>query len=561
MKKWIFSAALVWWAAAFLTASPWGIDSPQAAPFFLAKVAAREPLTVCVDGAGWQETSTAPLGEALSRWLRSVYSRIEESGRMEEFKDLQTVLTNPVVITPQPCSKNAAIEKQYEKYLRQGSLARGYAFAPVQEDLRVILLPAQAVADLSGNAQAMGYLVPATAQTPAVLALNRAADVKELWQGVGGSLAMPRTSAKKSKPYMIHGGADFSCADLDDFILGLDCLAGLRPRRGGAAGWKSFCPRSLTSYVNCKAQGGWKKTDDKALPSRAVYDVWRQVALRKQDLDPAVMSGGYDPAAREDYTQTRKDSQGRLTYARRGPEEYFWTYEPRFTRVKSLLNGELLHETDIIQTPRYLSIERKAGGKYRRAWSIDFLADGALSTEEEELADGAEKVFARKVSFAVWTDSREETYDEPDLNLNTTVLRPNEGTDGEWIVVKTDRKTRYAGLRVELDENGPRGLEEYVPMRPQTFLRGERMLPFETRFGENGPAPDFHSEFTRQNLLRDARESRLYAQRFRQLMYNFYPGLDLSGAPLQSFRREAGKSWYRRKPGASPRIQKFVPKK
>ena len=125
MKKWIFSAALVWWAAAFLTASPWGIDSPQAAPFFLAKVAAREPLTVCVDGAGWQETSTAPLGEALSRWLRSVYSRIEESGRMDEFKDLQTVLTNPVVITPQPCSKNAAIEKQYEKYLRQGSLARG----------------------------------------------------------------------------------------------------------------------------------------------------------------------------------------------------------------------------------------------------------------------------------------------------------------------------------------------------------------------------------------------------------------------------------------------------
>jgi len=72
-----------------------------------------------------------------------------------------------------------------------------------------------------------------------------------------------------------------------------------------------------------------------------------------------------------------------------------------------------------------------------------------------------------------------------------------------------------------------RGLEEYVPMRPQTFLRGERMLPFETRFGENGPAPDFHSEFTLQNLLRDARESRLYAQRFRQLMHNFYPGLDL----------------------------------
>lgn len=560
MKKWIFSAALVWWAAAFLTASPWGIDSPQAAPFFLAKVAAREPLTVCVDGAGWQETSTAPLGEALSRWLRSVYSRIEESGRMEEFKDLQTVLTNPVVITPQSCSKNAAIEKQYEKYLRQGSLARGYAFAPVQEDLRVILLPAQAVADLSGNAQAMGYLVPATAQTPAVLALNRAADVKELWQGVGGSLAMPRTSAKKSEPYMIHGGADFSCADLDDFILGLDCLAGLRPRRGGAAGWKSFCRGSLKRYVNCQEQGGWSREGERGLPSREAYDVWRQIAAHKQGLNPAVLTKGYNPTDWETYDSTRKDDQGRLVYARRGQEEYRWTYYPKYTRVQSWLNGEFLHNTDIIETPRYLSAERKAGN-YRKLWEIDFLDKGALISETEELLDGKETVFARKISFATWDDSREETYDEPDLNLNTTVLRPKGFEEGEWIVVKTDREKRYAGLRVELDSTGPHGLAEYVPLQPQTFLRSDRMLAFSTRFGTDGPEPDFKKEFTVSSLKRDANESRVYEEKFRRLMYNFYPGLDLSGEPVENMTRPAGKRWYKRKPGASPRVRKFVLKK
>ncbi len=172
------------------------------------------------------------------------------------------------------------------------------------------------------------------------------------------------------------------------------------------------------------------------------------------------------------------------------------------------------------------------------------------------MADEKEKVFGCKISFATWEDSR-----EPDLNLNTTVLRPKAGSEGEWIIVKTDRGTRYAGLRVQVDANGARGLEEYVPLAPKTFLSGERMLPFTTRFGTDGPEPDFKREFSAASLRRDVGESRVYEERFRRLMHNFYPGLDLSGEPIKSTRREAGKRRYERKPGRSPRVHKFVPKK
>ncbi len=381
MKKY----GILLWAglAGTLHASPWGIDTPVRQPSFLERIAAREPVSVCVDG-NLEAYSFAPeqLGEAVSRWLRSVYSRIEEAGRKTEFKDLEDVLTRPVRITRQPCSDNAALKREFASMLAKGSSARGYAYAPVREDLRVILLPPEYVASSAG-VKVVGYLLRGAEDRPAVLALNGAApDVKLLWQEMGVSLSMPRREGLAAqREYVVNGGVNFTCSDLDDFILGLDCVAGLHPRRGGAAGWKSFCPGSLKTYVRCRAQGGWTREGEKGLPSRAAYDAWRQLAARKLELSPAALTKGYDPTDREVYDVTRKDEQGRLTYARRGDEEYYWTYYPRYTRVRSMLGGEFLHDTDIVQTPRYLSIERKAGGVYRKTWEIDFLEKGALAAE------------------------------------------------------------------------------------------------------------------------------------------------------------------------------------
>ncbi len=544
-------------------ASPWGIDTPTAPASMLQRIVSRQPVAVCVDGDLTQYSfNPTELGEAVSRWLRSIYTKIEASGRGDEFKDLQEVLTRPVIINRQNCSYNQPIAQQFGRMLDKGSSAPGYAYAKSREDIRVILLPPEYVSAQVGGKKVVGYLLGASAQRPAVIALNGASpDVGLLWQDMGVTLAMPKQSGSAAQQeYMVNGGKDFSCSDLDDFILGLDCVAGVRPRRGGAEGWKSFCRGSLKRYVNCTEQGGWRREGEKGLPSREAYQVWRQIAAHKQDINPAVLTQGYDPTAWERYDSTRKDDQGRLVYARRGKEEYRWRYYPQYTRVQSFLNGELLHTTDIIDTPRYLSVERKAGN-YHKLWTVDFLDKGALLSETEELLDGQETVFARKVSFATWDDSREETYDEPDLNLNTTVLRPKGFQEGEWIVVKTDRQKRYAGLRVELDASGPHGLEEYVPLKPQTFLRSDRMLPISTRFGTDGLEPDFKKEFSVASLKRDSNESRQYEEKFRRLMYNFYPGLGLDGEPLEDARRQAGKRWYNRKPGASPRVRKFVLKK
>ena len=559
----IGAALLVGLLAGNAGASPWGIDQPAPSANMLQRIVVRQPVSVCVDGDLTQYAfDPTQLGEAVSRWLRSMYERIEAAGRAEEFKDLQEVLTRPVIVNRQNCSYNAPIAKQFGRMLDKGSGAPGYAYANTREDMRIILLPPQYVSAQAGGKKIVGYLLGGNAQRPAVVALNGASpDIHLLWQDMGVALAMPKQTAAGSQPgYVVNGSADFSCSDLDDFILGLDCVAGVRPRRGGAEGWKSFCRGSLKRYVNCTEQGGWSREGEKGLPSREVYNVWRQIAVYKQELNPAILTQGYDPTDWENYDSTRKDDQGRLIYARRGKEEYRWTYYPQYTRVQSLLNGELLHTTDIIDTPRYLSVERKAGN-YHKLWTVDFLDKGALLSETEELLDGKETVFARKVSFATWDDSREETYDEPDLNLNTTVLRPKGFEDGEWIVVKTDRQKRYAGLRVELDASGPHGLEEYVPLKPQTFLRSDRMLPISTRFGTDGPEPNFKQEFSISSLKRDSNESRVYEEKFRRLMYNFYPGLDLDGEPLGNARRQAGKRWYDRKPGASPRVRKFVLKK
>ena len=87
------------------------------------------------------------------------------------------------------------------------------------------------------------------------------------------------------------------------------------------------------------------------------------------------------------------------------------------------------------------------------------------------------------------------------------------------------------------------------------------MLPISTRFGTDGLEPDFKKEFSVSSLKRDSNESRQYEEKFRRLMYNFYPGLGLDGEPLEDARRQAGKRWYNRKPGASPRVRKFVLKK
>lgn len=542
--------------------APWGIDTPARPASMLQRIVARQPVSVCVDGDLSQYSfNPAQLGEAVSRWLRNIYSQISSSGRAEEFKDLEDVLTRPVIINEQNCSYNESIAKQFGRMLNKGSGANGYPYASVQENIRVILLPPEYVSAQVGGKKIVGYLLGQTAQRPAVIALNGASpDIELLWQDMSVALAIPKQSNGENQGYVVNGGTNFSCSDLDDFILGLDCVAGVRPRRGGAEGWKSFCRGSLKRYVNCQAQGGWRREGERGLPSREAYEVWRQVAAHKQDLNPAVLTRGYDPTAWENYDATRKDDQGRLVYARRGKEEYRWTYYPKFTRVQSTLNGEFLHNTDIIDTERYLSIERQAGN-YRKLWEIDFLEKGALISETEELADGKEMVFGRKVSFATWDDSREETYDEPDLNLNTTVLRPKGFEDGEWIVVKTDREKRYAGLRVEVDASGPHGLEEYVPLKPQTFLRSDRMLPYSTRFGTDGVEPNFKQEFSVASLKRDSNESRVYEEKFRRLMYNFYPGLDLDGEPLENARRQAGKRWYNRRPGVSPRVHKFVLKK
>ncbi len=545
-----------------LYGAPWGIDKPTRPTSVLQRIVARQPISVCVDGNLAQYSfASAQLGEAVSRWLRSMYSRIESSGRAEEFKDLQEVLTRPVIINEQQCSYNASIAKQFGRMLDNGSGAEGYKYASVQEDMRVILLPPEYVSAQAGGKKIVGYLLASSSERPAVIALNGAsADVGQLWQDMGVALAIPSQTEPGKQSYVVNGGANFSCKDLDDFILGLDCVGGVRPRRGGAEGWKSFCRGSLKRYVNCQEQGGWRREGERGLPSRDAYQVWRQIAAHKQELNPAVLTQGYDPTAWENYDVTRKDDQGRLIYARRGKEEYRWTYYPKFSRVESILNGEFLHTTDVIKTDTYLSVERKAGN-YRKLWEIDFLQQGALVAETEELLDGKETVFARKVSFATWDDSREETYDEPDLNLNTTVLRPKGFEEGEWIVVKTDRQKRYAGLRVELDSSGPHGLAEYVPLKPQTFLRSDRMLSVSTRFGTDGPEPDFKKEFSVASLKRDAAESRVYEEKFRRLMYNFYPGLDLSGEPVENMRRQAGKRWYNRKPGVSARVRKFVLKK
>ena len=545
-----------------LYGAPWGIDKPTRPTSVLQRIVARQPISVCVDGNLAQYSfASAQLGEAVSRWLRSMYSRIESSGRAEEFKDLQEVLTRPVIINEQQCSYNASIAKQFGRMLDNGSGAEGYKYASVQEDMRVILLPPEYVSAQAGGKKIVGYLLASSSERPAVIALNGAsADVGQLWQDMGVALAISSQTEPGKQSYVVNGGANFSCKDLDDFILGLDCVGGVRPRRGGAEGWKSFCRGSLKRYVNCQEQGGWRREGERGLPSRDAYQVWRQIAAHKQELNPAVLTQGYDPTAWENYDVTRKDDQGRLIYARRGKEEYRWTYYPKFSRVESILNGEFLHTTDVIKTDTYLSVERKAGN-YRKLWEIDFLQQGALVAETEELLDGKETVFARKVSFATWDDSREETYDEPDLNLNTTVLRPKGFEEGEWIVVKTDRQKRYAGLRVELDSSGPHGLAEYVPLKPQTFLRSDRMLSVSTRFGTDGPEPDFKKEFSVASLKRDAAESRVYEEKFRRLMYNFYPGLDLSGEPVENMRRQAGKRWYNRKPGVSARVRKFVLKK
>ena len=545
-----------------LYGAPWGINKPARPTSVLQRIVARQPISVCVDGNLAQYSfASAQLGEAVSRWLRSMYSRIESSGRAEEFKDLQEVLTRPVIINEQQCSYNASIAKQFGRMLDNGSGAEGYKYASVQEDMRVILLPPEYVSAQAGGKKIVGYLLASSSERPAVIALNGAsADVGQLWQDMGVALAIPSQTEPGKQSYVVNGGANFSCKDLDDFILGLDCVGGVRPRRGGAEGWKSFCRGSLKRYVNCQEQGGWRREGERGLPSRDAYQVWRQIAAHKQELNPAVLTQGYDPTAWENYDVTRKDDQGRLIYARRGKEEYRWTYYPKFSRVESILNGEFLHTTDVIKTDTYLSVERKAGN-YRKLWEIDFLKQGALVAETEELLDGKETVFARKVSFATWDDSREETYDEPDLNLNTTVLRPKGFEEGEWIVVKTDRQKRYAGLRVELDSSGPHGLAEYVPLKPQTFLRSDRMLSVSTRFGTDGPEPDFKKEFSVASLKRDAAESRVYEEKFRRLMYNFYPGLDLSGEPVENMRRQAGKRWYNRKPGVSARVRKFVLKK
>lgn len=545
-----------------LYGAPWGIDKPTRSTSVLQRIVARQPISVCVDGNLAQYSfASAQLGEAVSRWLRSMYSRIESSGRAEEFKDLQEVLTRPVIINEQQCSYNASIAKQFGRMLDNGSGAEGYKYASGQEDMRVILLPPEYVSAQAGGKKIVGYLLASSSERPAVIALNGAsADVGQLWQDMGVALAIPSQTEPGKQSYVVNGGANFSCKDLDDFILGLDCVGGVRPRRGGAEGWKSFCRGSLKRYVNCQEQGGWRREGERGLLSRDAYQVWRQIAAHKQELNPAVLTQGYDPTAWENYDVTRKDDQGRLIYARRGKEEYRWTYYPKFSRVESILNGELLHTTDVIKTDTYLSVERKAGN-YRKLWEIDFLQQGALVAETEELLDGKETVFARKVSFATWDDSREETYDEPDLNLNTTVLRPKGFEEGEWIVVKTDRQKRYAGLRVELDSSGPHGLAEYVPLKPQTFLRSDRMLSVSTRFGTDGPEPDFKKEFSVASLKRDAAESRVYEEKFRRLMYNFYPGLDLSGEPVENMRRQAGKRWYNRKPGVSARVRKFVLKK
>ncbi len=561
-KKFLFGLAGLSLCGA-AAASPWGIDKPASPMSMLQRIVARQPVSVCVDGDLSQYSfEPAQLGEAVSRWLRSMYTRIESSGRAAEFKDLQEVLTRPVIVNQQNCSYNQSIAKQFGRMLNKGSGAAGYSYANAREDIRVILLPPEYVSAQAGGKKIVGYLLAGSAQRPAVIALNGASpDIHLLWQDMGVALAMPKQEGSAAQAeYVVNGGKDFSCSDLDDFILGLDCVAGVRPRRGGAEGWKSFCRGSLKRYVNCQEQGGWSREGERGLPSREAYDVWRQIAAHKQDLNPAVLTKGYNPTDWETYDSTRKDDQGRLVYARRGQEEYRWTYYPKYTRVQSWLNGEFLHNTDIIETPRYLSAERKAGN-YRKLWEIDFLDKGALISETEELLDGKEVVFARKISFATWDDSREETYDEPDLNLNTTVLRPKGFEEGEWIVVKTDREKRYAGLRVELDSTGPHGLAEYVPLQPQTFLRSDRMLAFSTRFGADGPEPDFKKEFTVSSLKRDANESRVYEEKFRRLMYNFYPGLDLSGEPVENITRPAGKRWYKRKPGASPRVRKFVLKK
>lgn len=235
--------------------------------YLIDKIADGKTISVCVDGRVDKYTLSAQqIDAALNSWFKHAYNSVVRAKRQREFKDLLPLLSQGAKIRMQNCSNDASFKNQFAGILDYGSGADGYGYASSREDLRIILVTPQ---DIS---EGRSYFSEGSSSSAAYVALSgedaRGSDgLNVLRHELGHALSLadqyqdsrlnssPDYGTSDNLPSMMQNVKKFTCDDADALIFTLDCIAEKNTSRGGAEGWRSFCPqRAGRNYAYCKTK-------------------------------------------------------------------------------------------------------------------------------------------------------------------------------------------------------------------------------------------------------------------------------------------------------------------
>lgn len=237
--------------------------------YLIDKIAEGRPISVCVDGRlDKYALSQTQIDAALNSWFKHAHQQVVRAKRQREFKDLLPILSKGADIRVQNCVNDSYFNRNFARELERGSLAEGYTYASSPEDLRIILVSPADIPD------GYSYFSEGFLNTAPYVVLNvEYEDGKDelnvLRHELGHALSLSdQYQAARLNSVAEYGTSDalpsmmtndhlkkFTCDDADALIFALDCIAQKNISRGGADGWRSFCPqRAGQNYAYCKTK-------------------------------------------------------------------------------------------------------------------------------------------------------------------------------------------------------------------------------------------------------------------------------------------------------------------
>lgn len=228
--------------------------------YLIDKIAEGRPVSFCVDGRlDKYSLSKEQFESALNSWFKYAYQQIVQAKRQREFQDLLPVLSKGAEIRIQNCARNAYFQRHFAAFIQQGSGAPGYEYASSEEDLRIILVEEEEVGS-QAHTESPRYIFwnmedrdGADGLDTLRHELGHILSLADQYQR--GRVTISAYGTSDIVPSMMNEADGFACDDADALVFALDCIAQKNTSRGGAEGWRSFCPhRAGKNYAYCKTK-------------------------------------------------------------------------------------------------------------------------------------------------------------------------------------------------------------------------------------------------------------------------------------------------------------------